>query len=108
MKTFFSVKVIGSITISIEPSNEDGGGGAVDVDGDDTYVLVDVFLKSLVNDAVREHTGDKGTTVTHDFHHHYDISSPMPYRRIPSDADDDRDGGKEGGEDGEEDGEFTR
>ena len=85
MKTSFSVKVTGSITISIEPSNEDGGGaGAADVDDDNSRnVLVDVLLKSLVNDAIKKYAGDNGTTV--------DVTSPLPHRRIPADADDEED-----------------
>ncbi|OEU19077.1 hypothetical protein FRACYDRAFT_237370 [Fragilariopsis cylindrus CCMP1102] len=64
MKTSFSVKVTGSITVSIEPSNEDGGGGgAADVDDNSGNVLVDVLLKSLVNDAIKKYAGDNGTTV---------------------------------------------
>jgi hypothetical protein len=91
MKTSFSEKVTGSITFSIE-SNEDGddgGGAADDVDGGN--ILVDVLLKSLVNDAIKKHVRDKGTTVEEE-EHDDDLSSPMPQRRIPSDdADDDDD-----------------
>ena len=84
MKTSFSVKVTGSITVSIEPSNEDGGGGgAADVDDNSGNVLVDVLLKSLVNDAIKKYAGDNGTTV--------DVTSPLPHRRIPADADDEED-----------------
>ncbi|OEU06852.1 hypothetical protein FRACYDRAFT_252692 [Fragilariopsis cylindrus CCMP1102] len=110
MKTSFSVKVTGSITVSIEPSNADGGGGggaaaAADVDDDNSgNVLVDGLLKSLVNDAVKKYAGDKGTTVEEeedDEDHDYDGSYPVPHRRIPSDADDDEDGGEDGEEDGE-------
>jgi hypothetical protein len=109
MKTSFSVKVNGSITVSIEPSNADGGGGgggaaAADVDADSGNVLVDVLLKSLVNDAVKKYAGDKGTTVDEeeeDDDDDCDGSYPVPNRRIPSDADDDEDGGADGEEDGE-------
>jgi hypothetical protein len=72
MKASFSVKVTGSIAISIEPSNEDGGGGDVDV-------LVDVLPKSLVNDAVKKYAGDKGTTVEEE-EEDDDLSSPLPHR----------------------------
>ena len=82
MKTSFSVKVTGSITISIESSNEDGGGAAGDVD-DVGNILVDALLKSLVNDAIKKYAGDNGTTV--------DVTSPLPHRRIPADADDEED-----------------
>ena len=81
MKTSFSVNVTGSITVSIEPSNEDGGGGAVDV------VLVDVLLKSLI-DAIKKYAGDKGTPTIEE-EEEQDISSPLPQRRVPLDADDD-------------------
>ena len=78
MKTSFSVNVTGSITVSIEPSNEDGGGAAaVDV------VLVDVLLKSLI-DAIKKYAGDKGTPTIEE---EEDISSPLPQRRVPLDAD---------------------
>ena len=84
MKTSFSVNVTGSINVSIEPSNEDGGGGAAaDVDDNSGNVLVDVLLKSLVNDAIKKYSGDNGTTV--------DVTSPLPHRRIPADADDEED-----------------
>ena len=96
MKTSFSAKVTGSITVSIEPSNEDGcGGGAADVDDDNGgNVLVDALLKSLVDDAVKKYAGDKGTTVEEEEDaddEDYDGSYPVPHRRIPSDADADRD-----------------
>ena len=81
MKTSFSVNVTGSITVSIEPSNGDGGGAAVDV------VLVDVLLKSLI-DAIKKYAGDKGTPTIEE---EEDISSPLPQRRVPLDADADAD-----------------
>ena len=76
MKTSFSVNVTGSINVSIEPSNEDGGGAAVDI------VLVDVLLKSLI-DAIKKYAGDKGTPTIEE----EDISSPLPQRRVPLDSD---------------------
>ena len=107
MKTSFSVKVTGSITVSIEPSNEDGGGGgAADVDDNSGNVLVDVLLKSLVNDAIKKYAGDNGTTV--------DVTSPLPHRRIPADADesvdddaDDDDDDDDSTDDGEGEDEAT-
>jgi hypothetical protein len=103
MKTSFSVKVTGSFTVSIEPSNqdEDDRGDAIGGDGDDDNVLVDVFLaqcmKSLVNDAVKKYVCDKRITVEEEEGEEEeeeeeedddDISSPIPKRRIPVDADD--------------------
>jgi hypothetical protein len=91
MKTSFSVKVTGSITVSIESSNENGGGGGggdAAKANDGGSVLVDVLLKSLVNDAVKKYVRDKGITVEEE-EHSDDLFSPMPQRRIPSDADDD-------------------
>jgi hypothetical protein len=79
MKTSFSVNVTGSITVSIEPSNEDGGGAAAAVD----VVLVDVLLKSLI-DAIKKYAGDEGTPTIEE---EEDISSPLPQRRVPLDAD---------------------
>ena len=85
MKTSFSVNVTGSITVSIEPSNEDGGGAAVDV------VLVDVLLKSLI-DAIKKYAGDKGTPTIEEAEEEEgeeeeDITSPLPQRRVPPNAD---------------------
>jgi hypothetical protein len=94
MKTSFSVKVTGSITISIEPSNEDGGSGAATDDVDDGgNILVDVLLKSLVNDAIKKYAVDKGTTVEEEDRgdDDDDLSSPLPQRCIPSDADEEED-----------------
>jgi hypothetical protein len=60
MKTSFSVKVTGSITVSIEPSNggDNGGGAAADVD-DGTNIAVDVslesFMKPLVEEAIKKY-----------------------------------------------------
>ena len=79
MKTSFSVNVTGSITVSIEPSNEDGGGGGAAVD----VVLVDVLLKSLI-DAIKKNAGDEGSPTIEE---EEDISSPLPQRRVPLDAD---------------------
>ena len=76
MKTSFSV------TISIE-SNEDGGGGAAN-DGDNPIVE---FIESLINDAIKKHIRDKGTTIE-EAEEAKDVYSPLPQRRIPSDADD--------------------
>ncbi|OEU09244.1 hypothetical protein FRACYDRAFT_248579 [Fragilariopsis cylindrus CCMP1102] len=70
MKTSFSVNVTGSINVSIEPSNEDGGGAAVDI------VLVDVLLKSLI-DAIKKYAGDKGTPTIEE-EEEEDLSSPLP------------------------------
>ena len=86
MKTSFSVKVTGSITVSIEPSNEDGGGGGGDfAEANDGGSILEVFLasymKSLVNDAVKKYV----TTVEEEDE---DLSSPLPKRRIPANADD--------------------
>jgi hypothetical protein len=61
MKTFFSVKVTGSITVSIE-SNEDGdaNGGDDGVLVDDGNVIFDAllapYMKSLMNDAVKKNS----------------------------------------------------
>jgi hypothetical protein len=85
MKTSFSVKVTGSITVSIEPSNEDGGGGGDFAEANDGGSILEVFLesymKSLVNDAVKKYV----TTVEEEDE---DLSSPLPKRRIPANADD--------------------
>jgi hypothetical protein len=94
MKTSFSMKVTGSITVSIEPpSNEDGGGGGDGSAADDVgSILVDVILKSLVNDAVKKYVCDKRITVEEEEEEEEeeedDFSSPIPKRRIPVDADD--------------------
>ena len=87
MKTSFSVNVTGSITVSIEPSNEDGGGGGAAVD----VVLVDVLLKSLI-DAIKKYAGDKGTPTIEEAEEEEgeeeeDITSPLPQRRVPPNAD---------------------
>ena len=74
MKTSFSV------TISIE-SNEDGGGGAAN-DGDNPIVE---FIESLINDAIKKHIRDKGAPTIEE--EEEDISSPLPQRRVPLDAD---------------------
>jgi hypothetical protein len=80
------VKVTGSITVSTEPSNEDGGDGdgGVAKDNDGGNVPVDVFLarcmKSLVNDAVKKHIRDKCTTLEEEEDNDDDLSSPMPQR----------------------------
>jgi hypothetical protein len=92
MKTSFSVKVTGSFTVSIEPPlNEDGGGDANDGGG----ILVDVLLKSLVNHAVKKYVHDEGITTEEEEEEEEDdddvkgdLSSPLPHRRIPVDADD--------------------
>ena len=76
MKTSFSVKV------TIE-SNDDGGGGAAN-DGDNPIVE---FMESLINDAIKKHIRDKGTTIE-EAEEAKDVYSPLPQRRIPSDADD--------------------
>jgi len=86
MKTSFSEKVTGSITVSIEPSNEDGDGGDATAD-ECGSILVDVLLKSLVNDAVKKYAGNKEPTVEEE-EDDDDLSSPLPQRRIPSNADD--------------------
>jgi hypothetical protein len=83
MKTSFSVKVTGSITVSIEPSNEDGGGDANHAN-DCGSILVDVLLKSLVNDAVKKYVHDEEEEDE-------ELSSPLPKRRIPANADDSAD-----------------
>jgi hypothetical protein len=95
MKTSFSVKVTGSITVSIEPSNEDGGDGGGDANdaNDSGSILVDVLLKSLVNDAVKKYVGGEGKHITaaeeeEDDNDDDDLSSPIPKRRVPVDADD--------------------
>jgi hypothetical protein len=59
-----------------------------DGDGD---VLVDVLLKSLVNHAVKKYADDKGTADDEEEEDDDDLSSPLPQRRIPSDADADDD-----------------
>jgi hypothetical protein len=91
MKTSFSVKVTGSFTVSIEPpSNEDGGGDGGDAN-DGGSILVDVLLKSLVNDAVKKYVCDKRITVEEEEEEEEDdddLYSPIPKRRIPVDADD--------------------
>jgi hypothetical protein len=92
MKTSFSMKVTGSITVSIEPSNEDGGAAAADDCGS---ILVDVLLKSLVNDAVKKYVhqgttiGDNDNDNDDDDDDDDDIFSPIPQRRVPADANDD-------------------
>jgi hypothetical protein len=92
MKTSFSVKVTGSFTVSIEsPSNEDGDGGDANDGGS---ILVDVLLKSLVNDAVKKYARGEGKHITaaeeeeEEEEEEDDLSSPIPKRRIPADADD--------------------
>jgi hypothetical protein len=96
MKTSFSVKVTGSFTVSIEPPlNEDGGGDGGDAN-DGGGILVDVLLKSLVNHAVKKYVHDEGITAEEeeeedgddDDDANGDLSSPLPQRRIPVDADD--------------------
>jgi hypothetical protein len=80
------MKVTGSITVSIEASN--GGGGADANDGDDNgdNVLFDAllapYMKSLMDDAVKKYV----TTVEEE--EDEDLSSPLPKRRIPANADD--------------------
>jgi hypothetical protein len=87
MKTSFSMKVTGSITISIEPSN-DGGGGVDANDGDDNgdNVLFDAllapYMKSLMNDAIKKYVLTVGEEEDEE------LSSPLPKRRIPANADD--------------------
>ena len=71
MKTSFSVTI---------ESNDDGGGGASN-DGDNPIVK---FMESLINDAIKKHIRDKGTTIEEA---EEDISSPLPQRRVPLDAD---------------------
>jgi hypothetical protein len=87
MKTSFSVKLTGSITVSIEPSNEDGGAAAAVAD-DCGSILVDVLLKSLVNDAVKKYVTTIGDEDVDEDDDNGDLSSPLPQRRIPADADD--------------------
>ena len=99
MKTSFSVNVTGSINVSIEPSNEDGGGAAVDV------VLVDVLLKSLI-DAIKKYAGDKGTPAIEE-EEEEDLSSPLPQRRVPLDADDDTDADTDADADADDDDDDT-
>jgi hypothetical protein len=71
MKTSFSMKVTGSITVNIE-SNEDGGddGGVATEDNDGGNVLYDAllapYMKSLMNDAIKRYVRDKGTAVEED------------------------------------------
>jgi hypothetical protein len=82
MKTSFSVKVTGSITVSIEPSNG-GDAAAADTNGDNGVnfavdVLLASFMKTLVEDAIRKYV-HKGALV----------------------------GDKDGGDDGEEEDEAT-
>jgi hypothetical protein len=59
MKTSFSMKVTGSITVSIEPSNKNSGGGDAAEDNDDGNVLFDAllapYMKSLMNEAVKKY-----------------------------------------------------
>ena len=84
------MKVTGSITVSIEPSNEDGGGAAAVAD-DCGSILVDVLLKSLVNDAVKKYVttiGDEDVDEDDEDDDNGDLSSPLPQRRIPANADD--------------------
>jgi CO dehydrogenase/acetyl-CoA synthase beta subunit len=83
------MKVTGSITVSIEPSNEDGGAAAAAAD-DCGSILVDVLLKSLVNDAVKKYVREEGvaTIGDGDGDEVEDLSSPLPKRRIPANADD--------------------
>jgi hypothetical protein len=88
MKTSFSMKVTGSITVSIEPSNEDGGGAAAAAAADNCgSILVDVLLKSLVNDAVKKYVHNEGIAAEEE-EEDEDLSSPLPKRRIPANADD--------------------
>ena len=89
MKTSFSVKVTGSISVSIEPSNEDEDGGC-DANGGGSIleVFLASYMKSLVNDAVKKYVRDKDTTVEEEEDDGLFIT-PMPKRRIPLDADDD-------------------
>jgi hypothetical protein len=81
------MKVTGSITISIEPSN-DGGGGVDANDGDDNgdNVLFDAllapYMKSLMNDAIKKYVLTVGEEEDEE------LSSPLPKRRIPANADD--------------------
>jgi hypothetical protein len=87
MKTSFSVKVTGSITVSIEPSNEDGGGDANDSGGVLEVVLAS-YMKSLVNDAIKKYATTVEEEEDDDDDGDVDLSSPLPQRRIPADADD--------------------
>jgi hypothetical protein len=94
--------VTGSFTVSIEPPlNEDGGGDGGDgCDANDGGgILVDMLLKSLVNHAVKKYVHDEGITAEEeeeeeeedgddDDDANGDLSSPLPQRRIPVDADD--------------------
>jgi hypothetical protein len=99
MKTSFSVKVTGSITVSIEPSNEDEDGGC-DANGGGSIleVFLASYMKSLVNDAVKKYFRDKDTTVEEEEEEEDDglFITPMPKRRVPLDADDDDDDDDDG------------
>jgi hypothetical protein len=100
MKTSFSMKVTGSITVSIEPSNGGGGAGtgANDSDDDGDNVLFDAllapYMKSLMDDAVKKYVHNEGITAEEeeeeedDDDANGDLCSPLPQRRIPVDADD--------------------
>jgi hypothetical protein len=93
MKTSFSVKITGNITVSFEPSNENGT-AATDVDGgEEDNVLFEAvlapYMKSLMNDTVKKNVCDKRITVEEEEEEEEDdLSSPIPKRRIPVDADD--------------------
>jgi TATA-binding protein-associated factor Taf7 len=92
MKTSFSVKVTGSITVSIEPSNEDEDGGC-DANGGGSIleVFLASYMKSLVNEAVKKYVRDKDTTVEEEEEDDGLFITPMPKRRVPLDDDDDDD-----------------
>jgi hypothetical protein len=65
METSFFVKVTGSITVSIKPSNEDedeDGGGDANGGGSILEVFLVLYMKSLVNDAIKKYV----TTVEED------------------------------------------
>jgi hypothetical protein len=89
MKTSFSVKVTGSITVSIEPSNEDeDGGGDANGSGGVLEVVLASYMKSLVNDAIKKYATTVEEEEDDDDDGDVDLSSPLPQRRIPADADD--------------------
>ena len=86
MKTSFSVKV------TIELNEDGGGGGAAAAEANDGgNPIVDLFLaqclKKMINDATKKYVRDKGTTIE-EAEEAKDVYSPLPQRRIPSDADD--------------------
>ena len=87
MKTSFSV------TITIE-SNEDGGAATATEANDGDSPIVDLFLaqcmEKMINDAIKKYVRVKGNPTIEE-EEEEDLSSPLPQRRVPLDADDDTD-----------------